>query len=230
MSVQGEGGRSRRPQLPRDGARRAAGLGVVILLHVVLGVALVSALESKLVPVAAKPLLAKIIEADRPKEQKPVMPALKMMAPPPPFIPLPEIKTFQPPPANAITVFSNVFAAATQPAAAEAGSRPAGDKWIAATGEAAGHVAPRMRSEESCIPLYPPASRRLGQQGTTKILLLIDVDGKVISAKISQSSGYGWLDDAALAALAACAFVPGSFNGKAERVWHIVPYTFSLDR
>lgn len=229
MSVPGEGGALRRPQLPRDLSRRAGGLCAVILVHIALGIGLLAALDSKVDIVSSQPLLAKLIEPEKPREQLPLMPALKMLAPPPPFIPIPEIKTFQPPPPNAIAVFSNIVAAASQSAGAEAGSKAAGDKRVAATGEATGHVAPRMVSEESCIPLYPPASRRLGQRGTTKVLLLIDVDGKVVSGKISQSSGYAWLDDAALAALASCAFLPGSYNGKPERVWHIVPYTFSLE-
>jgi protein TonB len=230
MSVEGEGGGSRRPQFPQDARLRAVGLCAVILLHFFLGILLVSALKAKLDIVSPPALLTKIIEPDRPKEQAPVLPALKILAPPAPFMPLPEIKTLQPPPPNAITIFSNVVAALPQPAAKEGGALAAGDRQLTAKGDAAGHVAPRMVSEDSCVPLYPPASRRLGQKGTTKLLLLIDLDGKVVSGKISQSSGYAWLDDAALAAITACAFVPGSFNGKPERVWHIVPYTFSLDR
>jgi TonB family protein len=60
-------------------------------------------------------------------------------------------------------------------------------------------------------------------------MVLVDVDGKVVQSKISQSSGHPWLDEAALSAISACAFVPGTVNGHPERVWHIVPYTFSLE-
>ena len=46
-------------------------------------------------------------------------------------------------------------------------------------------------------PAYPPLSRRLGEEGEIKFLLLVSENGEVQSAKIEKTSGFARLDKAA---------------------------------
>lgn len=48
------------------------------------------------------------------------------------------------------------------------------------------------------IPDYPPVSRRLGEQGTLRLRLVIGADGAVEDARVEISSGHQRLDDAAI--------------------------------
>jgi len=78
-------------------------------------------------------------------------------------------------------------------------------------------------------PAYPAISKRLGEEGTVKIKVLIGADGLVKEVRVSRSSGFERLDDAALTAVKQWRFVPGKRNGVAEAMWFDVPVRFELD-
>ena len=78
-------------------------------------------------------------------------------------------------------------------------------------------------------PVYPPLSKRLGEQGRVMVRALIGADGAVQSATLAQSSGFNRLDEAALAAVAKWRFVPGKRGGFAEAMWHQIPVNFVLE-
>jgi len=48
--------------------------------------------------------------------------------------------------------------------------------------------------------IYPSVARRMGWNGVVHVALLIDTDGRLVSATLHQSSGRSMLDDAALQA------------------------------
>jgi periplasmic protein TonB len=54
------------------------------------------------------------------------------------------------------------------------------------------------RSHPLTQPSYPMSSRRLGESGALALDILVGADGHVRDAKVSQSSGYDRLDQAAL--------------------------------
>lgn len=61
-------------------------------------------------------------------------------------------------------------------------------------------VAPRQipdHPNKGADQIYPAASRALGEKGTVRLLLTVDAQGKVSGAKITDSSGYPRLDEAA---------------------------------
>src|SRR5687767_15227889 len=65
---------------------------MVLVLHLIIGYALVTGLARKVVEVIKAPLETKIIEeVKKPPPDQPPPPPPKMAAPPPPFIPPPEI-------------------------------------------------------------------------------------------------------------------------------------------
>ena len=87
-----------------------------------------------------------------------------------------------------------------------------------------------MRPGASCAkPSYPPASRRLEEEGTVRLRFLIGTEGQVLQAEVEKSSGFPRLDEAARAALAKCQFRPATVDGKPVRTWATVPYTWRLE-
>ena len=78
-------------------------------------------------------------------------------------------------------------------------------------------------------PAYPRMSRRMGEQGTVMVRVLISVDGRAEQAEIRTSSGYARLDEAALDTVKRWRYVPGKRAGTAEAVWFNVPVRFVLD-
>ena len=78
-------------------------------------------------------------------------------------------------------------------------------------------------------PSYPSMSRRMNEQGKTTVRVLIGADGQPQRAEIAKSSGFGRLDDAALATVMRWRFVPGKRGGVAEAMWLIVPFNFVLE-
>ena len=79
-------------QYERNPARHLPQIAFVIVLHIVVGYALVSGLARKVVEVIKQPIETKIIEEmKKPPPDAPPPPPPKLATPPPPFIPPPEI-------------------------------------------------------------------------------------------------------------------------------------------
>ena len=77
--------------------------------------------------------------------------------------------------------------------------------------------------------MYPPASKRLGEQGKVVVRVLIGADGTAQQAEIRQSSGYERLDRAALNTVLKWRYVPGKRAGVPEAMWFNVPINFVLE-
>ena len=77
-------------------------------------------------------------------------------------------------------------------------------------------------------PVYPLYSRRSGETGVVMLRVLIDEQGRPAQVRIEQSSGYGRLDAAAVAAMRAARFKPYTENGIALAVWAPAPIIFEL--
>ena len=90
-------------------------------------------------------------------------------------------------------------------------------------------VAAVVNSANCEKPDYPSASRRLEEEGTVSLRLLVGVDGKVIQAEVEKSSGFKRLDEAARAGLSRCVFKPATVDGKPEQGWATMKYTWRLE-
>ena len=77
-------------------------------------------------------------------------------------------------------------------------------------------------------PKYPENSKRLNEQGTSTIRVLIGADGLPQQAEIGKSSGFDRLDRAALATVLRWRFVPGKRNGVPDAMWFSVPIVWKL--
>jgi TonB family protein len=81
----------------------------------------------------------------------------------------------------------------------------------------------------SCAePVYPPADAQAGHEGKVTLGFLIDKDGGVKDSKVTASSGFMRLDQAAQTALMKCTFRPALENGKPVRKWAHVQYVWKL--
>ena len=77
-------------------------------------------------------------------------------------------------------------------------------------------------------PVYPSASKRLGETGTVLLRVLVDEQGQSKSIEIQSSSGYSRLDRAALDAVRKWKFVPAKQGDRAISAAVLVPLTFEL--
>lgn len=82
--------------------------------------------------------------------------------------------------------------------------------------------------KQSLAPKYPTLSRRLREQGTVFLELLILADGSIAELRVKTSSGYERLDKAALAAVKNWYFVPARRGGEAIAYRYVQPIAFSL--
>lgn len=78
-------------------------------------------------------------------------------------------------------------------------------------------------------PAYPRQSKRMGEQGTVVLRVLIGLQGTAEKAEIRTSSGFVRLDQAALETVQRWRYVPGKRNGSPEAMWFNVPVRFILE-
>ena len=77
---------------------------------------------------------------------------------------------------------------------------------------------------------YPRLSRKLGEAGRVMLHVYIGQDGLPKQVDLSQSSKFGRLDDAALAAVRKARFRPPTVNGQLIEGWAYVPIDFELEK
>ena len=134
-------------------------------------------------------------------------------------------------PSNAAPIVSNAAPALTPAAPATPTATPAGNQRPAANATATAVVLPSTSADylNNPAPPYPRQSKRLGEEGTVVIRVLITAEGRAEKAEIRTSSGHARLDDTALTTVKAWRFVPGKRNGLPEAMWFNVPIRFVLD-
>ncbi|TCS38298.1 outer membrane transport energization protein TonB [Paucimonas lemoignei] len=117
-------------------------------------------------------------------------------------------------------------AAAPAPNAAAAAGAPAGPP---------GPAQPKLVTSgveyiQPPSPVYPAVSRRLGEEGTVTLRVLVNERGRAEQADIHKSSGVPRLDEAARQAVLRAVFKPYTENGGPIPYRVNVPISFQLDR
>lgn len=78
-------------------------------------------------------------------------------------------------------------------------------------------------------PPYPALSKRLGEEGTVRLNILVNPDGSVARLEVATSSGYPRLDQSAMNTVqSSWKFEPARQGGKPVAAWVIVPIQFTL--
>jgi periplasmic protein TonB len=195
---------------------RAVGIGLVILLHVALVYALVSGLAFRAVEIAPTTIETKIIQETPQEKIEPPPPPPDFQPPPPPFVPPPEINIAAPPPPPAISTAITNVTPVRPPEPAPPPAAPPHEPV---------RVGPHIDIAASHEPEYPPVSRRLGEQGTVLLEVMVEPNGRAGTVRIVQSSGFSRLDEAAVNGVKEnYRFAPGTLDGKPAAM----PYTFKF--
>lgn len=79
------------------------------------------------------------------------------------------------------------------------------------------------------VQVYPLASRRLGEQGTVLLKLVVDAQGLPQSITLYRSSGHVRLDEQALQAMRTARFQAHAENGVATAWTAIAPLSYELE-
>lgn len=78
-------------------------------------------------------------------------------------------------------------------------------------------------------PAYPSLSRRLREEGTVVLEILIKADGTVGEVKIKNSSGFKRLDETAAKAVSQWRYLPATQGDKKIDFWYEQPVEFYLN-
>jgi protein TonB len=224
-------------QQQRNPGKHAVGIGIVIVMHLLLGWAMVSGLARKVVEVIAAPIETKIIEEVKPPPPPPenLPPPPKFAPPPPSFVPPPEV-VVNPPPVPQPTITTTPVA--PPPAPVTIAPPPAPQAPPAPPVAVARPTArPAQINISSCAkPEYPSAALRASAEGVTRIRFSVDAQGNVDPSKtqIERSSGrsreHRLLDTTAAETLSRCRFTPGQDeNGRPVGGASIVDYAWKLE-
>lgn len=218
--------------------RNLAGVGVAVLLHGALLVAMISAIGelrepvtppqpymtvSLITPQAETPVPQPRPQAQpvKPKETRPVV---QPQATPSPSKKLAERPTLTSA-ATATNAAETTAEAATPPAPpSPAAAAPA---WEAP----AAVVPPRFDAAylSNPAPAYPSASRRMGEEGRVLLRVQVGADGRPTDVSIAKSSGFSRLDDVAReTVLRSWRFVPARQGDQAVAGAVKVPIDFTL--
>ncbi len=164
----------------RSPGKHLTGIGVVIVIHLLVGYLLITGLARQAIEVIKGPLKTEIIEEKKPPppENLPPPPP-KLAEPPPTFIPPPEVQITAPAPAPVIqnrTVVAPPVYAAPKPAAAAAA--PSNNVGVACPNSQ------KIRAEIQ----YPMAARREGLSGEVVVQFVVSATGEIKDPKIISSS------------------------------------------
>lgn len=105
-------------------------------------------------------------------------------------------------------------------------------------GAASAQTPPGTNTDQSKGPViihalqarYPPQAIRNHHQGTVNVLVTVDADGNAVSARISRSSGYPELDNAAVQAVLKFQYLPYLKDGIPTESTLTVPMGFYLNK
>lgn len=176
-------------------------------------------------------MLAEFIEPPRPKDEPPPPPpAPKPLTKTPTVAPAPQLAAIaDPTPAPNAPVGVIAPPAPLPPITAPAPPAPAAPS-------SAPPAPPRVELPSSDAdylqnpkPPYPLMSKRLNEQGTVIMRVLIGADGLPQKSEVRKSSGFDRLDQSAAATVMKWRYVPGKRAGAAEAMWFNVPINFVLE-
>lgn len=223
------------PAVPRRAARwprRASAWLAVVLVHGVV-VALVLSISPQ-----ARQVLDQVIQAGL------ILPQPLPVAPPeppkPPAPPSPPKRQRVLPPPRPAPVLAAVPRADAAPASFVAAPAPVeptpavavdpGPVIAAPAAPPTPLVPPVFNANylENPAPQYPPASRRMGEEGRVTLRVYVSVKGRAERVEIKTSSGFDRLDRAAMDAVQGWRFVPARRGDEVVAAWVLVPVSFVM--
>ncbi len=198
----------------RNPARHLPSIAAVVMLHLVIGYALVTGLARRVVEVMKQPIETKIIEEiKKPPPDAPPPPPPKLAAPPPPFIPPPEINIQVP----------QVMSPATITTVTTTPPPPGPPPVIRPQVVTAQPVVRREYKATSCPkPTFPREAIRQGITGNVTAWVHVAPNGSVTNVEIRSSSNRVF-DREVIRAMSQCRYAaePIGFIGEYEIVFNL---------
>lgn len=215
-----------------------SGIVLVILFHGAV-LWLLMSLDVVPTPVQLKPLIVQIIPPRIPEIGDEPAPAIKPPEPPKVLKPPRPVKKLPPPRAPIPKApVQEILAAQTTPDVAPGENAvvappPEPVETAAAgigTGGSGEGTRPRFDADylHNPRPVYPPMSRRMGEEGKVYLRVRVEADGSPSWVEIKTSSGSPRLDQAAENAVRRWRFVPAKRGDEAISAWVVVPISFNL--
>ena len=188
----------------------------VVGLHGLLIWGLANGFAVKIVETLSPPIIAEIVNEKRDEALPPPPPPPPKMELPPVEVPPPVVNISLPLETN--TALSNVTDRPVPPSSFVAGPP------VLRTAIKQNPRAPQPNLDD----YYPPASKRLGEEGVTRVKVCVSATGRVENASLEESSGIPRLDEAAVRVAKAYGLLPPTENGKAVPGCSSLPIRFKL--
>ena len=218
--------------------RSGASISATVLLHVILAfLFMLGLMEHSITPPEAPPVLVEFMQTQptpKTSEQPVAKPIPVPPRPQPVAAPTPSPQP-QPSP-NKVSAPTEVAQAAPvapsapttpTPPAPPAPPAPAPAPVVTAPSKTEVSI-PASYSASNQKPTYPAMSKRLGEQGTVVLRVLVKADGSAGEVEVKSSSSYPRLDQAAVEAVKTWRFNSAKIDGKAIDEWYQVPIPFKL--
>jgi protein TonB len=228
-------------ELEQNSAKKLTGIGVVVLLHLLVGAVLMATMGKDLLKPTEEPVELMIIqdiepppEPEPPKETPPEPPKIvEKVAQVPEVKPVEKVVPVQktlPTPTQPTTAAVPTPVAASPSPSPVAAPAPVVAAAPAPAPPPAGVTRGVTQGEAGCKrPDYPRDALMNEEQGEVLISVYVNTAGKVQDAKVKKSSGSRALDRAASKAFSLCTFKPAMKNGEPQESWYDIPYEFVLD-
>ena len=216
--------------------RSGASITATVLLHVILAfLFMLGLMEHSITPPEAPPVLVEFMQTQptpKTNEQPVAKPIPVPPRPQPVAAPTPSPQP-QPSPSKVSAPTEVAQAAPVAPVSAPttptppAPPAPAPAPVVTAPSKTEVSI-PASYSASNQKPIYPNMSKRLGEQGTVVLRVLVKADGSAGEVEVKSSSSYPRLDQAAVEAVKTWRFNSAKIDGKAIDEWYQVPIPFKL--
>ena len=216
--------------------RSGASITATVLLHVILAfLFMLGLMEHSITPPEAPPVLVEFMQTQptpKTSEQPVAKPIPVPPRPQPVAAPTPSPQP-QPSPSKVSAPTEVAQAAPVAPVSAPttptppAPPAPAPAPVVTAPSKTEVSI-PASYSASNQKPIYPNMSKRLGEQGTVVLRVLVKADGSAGEVEVKSSSSYPRLDQAAVEAVKTWRFNSAKIDGKAIDEWYQVPIPFKL--
>lgn len=205
-------------------------LAMVLAMHAVLFYGACNGVMSRMVD-AALPnavLISFVAPPPPPKAPPPAAPkVVPLVQLPPPVLPSVPVPVLQiAPQPHTITVTQSSTPAEPRPVQVATVNTPAAP--VAAAASAPKTITSGVEYIQAPLPVYPPMSRRMGEQGRVMLRILVNEKGMPDQVLVQTSSGSARLDEAGRQAALRAQFKPHMEDGHAIAVYVIVPLNFQL--
>lgn len=203
-------------------------LAIVFAVHALLFYLVYSGMLTRMVDKTIEhAVMVSFVAPPQPKSPPPAapktMPLAKLQPPVLPSVPVPVIQVAVQQP-NVISVTHTAAPVETAPAPAPAVvSAPA-----APVSAAPKTITSGVEYIQAPQPVYPPMSKRMGEQGKVILRILVSETGRPDQVQVQTSSGSARLDEAGRQAALRAVFKPHLEDGRAVAVYVIVPLNFQL--